>query len=94
MYKKIDLSKSVIIVYKITMEFDYPLRTTFIYLFGQRCYLLDYLGRGGYENTEYKFFVTYPNGTSHIQVHSGHWLVQNIQNEILHLFSFKTPIFI
>ena len=65
------------------MSFDYPLRTKFIYLFGGRGYLLEYLGRGGYQNSEYSFFQTYPNGESHIQIHSGRWLTENIQNEFL-----------
>ena len=63
--------------------FNYPLKTNFVYLFGGRCYLLNYLGRGGYENSEYSFFQTYPNGESHIQIHSGRWLTENIQNEFL-----------
>ncbi len=63
--------------------FNYPLKTNFVYLFGGRCYLLNYLGRGGYENSEYSFFQTYPNGESHIQIHSGRWLTENIQNELL-----------
>ena len=63
--------------------FNYPLKTTFVYLFGGRSYLLKYLGRGGYENSEYSFFQTYPNGESHIQIHSGRWLTENIQNELL-----------
>jgi len=65
------------------MSFDYPLRTKFIYLFGGRGYLLEYLGRGGYQNSEYSFFQTYANGNSHIQIHSGLWLSENIQNELL-----------
>lgn len=63
--------------------FNYPLKTTFIYLFGGRSYLLKYLGRGGYQNSEYSFFQTYPNGESHIQIHSGRWLTENIQNDFL-----------
>ncbi len=63
--------------------FNYPLKTNFVYLFGGRCYLLNYLGRGGYENSEYSFFQTYPNGESHIQIHSGRWLTENIQNDFL-----------
>jgi len=63
--------------------FNYPLKTNFVYLFGGRCYLLKYLGRGGYENSEYSFFQTYPNGESHIQIHSGSWLLNSIQDETL-----------
>jgi len=65
------------------MSFDYPLKTTFVYLFGGRSYLLKYLGRGGYQNSEYSFFQTFPNGNSLIQIHSGRWLTENIQNEFL-----------
>ncbi len=65
------------------MSFDYPLKTNFVYLFGGRGYLLEYLGRGGYQNSEYSFFQTYPNGNSHIQIHSGRWLTENIQNKLL-----------
>ena len=65
------------------MSFDYPLKTTFVYLFRGRGYLLEYLGRGGYQNLEYSFFQTFPNGESLIQIHSGRWLLDNIQNEIL-----------
>ena len=65
------------------MSFEYPLKTTFIYLFGGRGYLLKYLGRGGYQNSEYSFFQTYSNGDSLIQIHSGRWLTENIQNELL-----------
>lgn len=64
-------------------EFNYPLKTTFVYLFGGRSYLLEYLGRGGYQNSEYIFFQTYPNGESLIQIHSGRWLLDNIENEFL-----------
>jgi len=65
------------------MSFDYPLRTKFIYLFGGRGYLLEYLGRGGYENTAHSFFLTYPNGCSHLQNYTGGWLTENIQNGII-----------
>ncbi len=65
------------------MSFDYPMKTNFVYLFQGRGYLLEYLGRGGYQNSEYSFFQTYPNGNSHIQIHSGRWLTENIQNKLL-----------
>ena len=65
------------------MHFDYPLRTKFIYLLGGRCYLLDYLGRGGYENQEYSFYLTDSKGNSHLQIHSIDWLVENIENDNL-----------
>jgi len=65
------------------MSFDYPLKTIFVYLLQGRGYLLEYLGSGGYQNSEYSFFQTYPNGNSHIQIHSGRWLSENIQNEFL-----------
>jgi hypothetical protein len=63
--------------------FNYPLKTNFVYLFGGRCYLLNYLGRGGYENREHSFFLTYPNGFSLIQNYSGSWLLNSIQDETL-----------
>jgi hypothetical protein len=63
--------------------FNYPLKTTFVYLFGGRCYLLNYLGRGGYENREHSFFLTYPNGCSHLQNYTGGWLLDNIENDFL-----------
>jgi len=65
------------------MSFDYPLKTNFVYLLQGRGYLLEYLGRGGYQNSEYSFFQTYPNGDSLIQIHSGRWLTENIQNDFL-----------
>jgi|LauGreSBDMM110SN_4_FD.fasta_scaffold97722_1 hypothetical protein len=65
------------------MSFDYPLRTKFIYLLGGRCYLLDYLGKGGYENQECSFHVTDATGYSYLQIHSHEWLVSNIQNNII-----------
>ena len=37
-------------------EFNYPLKTTFVYLFGGRSYLLEYLGRGGYQILNTFFF--------------------------------------
>ena len=63
--------------------FNYPLKTNFVYLFEGRCYLLKYLGRGGYENTAHSFFLTYPNGCSHLQNYTGGWLLDNIQNGII-----------
>lgn len=63
--------------------FNYPLKTNFVYLFGGRCYLLKYLGRGGYENREHSFFLTYPNGCSIIQNYTGGWLLDNIENDFL-----------
>jgi hypothetical protein len=63
--------------------FNYPLKTNFVYLFGGRCYLLEYLGRGGYENREHSFFLTYPNGCSIIQNYTGGWLLDNIENDFL-----------
>ena len=65
------------------MSFDYPLRTKFIYLRGGRCYLLDYLGRGGYANHECSFHLTYANGNSHLQNYTPNWLVENIENDII-----------
>jgi len=65
------------------MHFDYPLRTKFIYLRGGRCYLLDYLGRGGYANNACSFHLTYANGYSHLQNYTLDWLVENIENDIL-----------
>ena len=65
------------------MSFDYPLRTKFLYLRGIRCYLLDYLGRGGYENEEYSFYLTDSNGHLYLQNHSLDWLVENIENDSL-----------
>jgi hypothetical protein len=65
------------------MSFDYPLRTKFIYLRGIRCYLLDYLGRGGYANQEYSFHLIDANGNSYLQNHSLDWLVENIANDCL-----------
>jgi glutathionylspermidine synthase len=65
------------------MYFDYSLRTKFIYLRGGRCYFLDYLGRGGYENQEYSFYLTDSKGNSYLQNHSVDWLVENIENDIL-----------
>lgn len=62
------------------MSFDYPLRTKFIYVLGGRCYLLDYLGKGGYANQECSFHVTDATGYSYLQNHSHEWLVSNIQN--------------
>ena len=67
----------------IHMSFDYPLRTKFLYLRGIRCYLLDYLGRGGYENEEYSFHLIDSNGHSYLQNHSLDWLVENIENDSL-----------
>ena len=65
------------------MSFDYPLRTKFIYLRGGRCYLLDYLGRGGYANHACSFHLTYANGNSHLQNYTPNWLVENIENDII-----------
>jgi hypothetical protein len=65
------------------MSFDYPLRTKFIYLRGGRCYLLDYLGTGGYANHECSFHLTYANGNSHLQNYTPNWLVENIENDII-----------
>jgi hypothetical protein len=65
------------------MLFDYPLRTKFIYLRGGRCYLLDYLGRGGYANHACSFHLTYANGYSHLQNYTPNWLVENIENDII-----------
>lgn len=65
------------------MSFDYPLRTKFIYLLGGRCYLLDYLGKGGYENHACRFHLTYANGYSHLQNYTPNWLEENIQNNII-----------
>ena len=65
------------------MSFDYPLRTKFIYLRGGRCYLLDYLGRGGYANHACSFHLTYATGYSHLQNYTPNWLVENIENDII-----------
>lgn len=65
------------------MSFDYPLRTKFIYLRGGRCYLLDYLGRGGYANHACSFHLTDATGCSHLQNYTPNWLVENIENDII-----------